>query len=482
MVNAHPGTNLPAAGSVRPGAPARIIVVDDELNVARVLTSFFTRQGWEVATFNDPTAAVASPAVAEADVVLTDLSMPGMTGVEMMGQLRDRGCSAPVLVITAYGSIDSAVGALKEGAFDYLTKPFELDKVEEAVRRAYLQRQLDLSALPQPIPSSQSHLGGLIGGTECMQGVYAQIERAARSRANVLILGESGTGKELVARALHQRSARANRRFVGVSCAALPSELLESELFGHEKGAFTGANWQRIGRFELADGGTLFLDEIGDIDLSVQAKLMRVLQEREIDRVGGTKPVKVDVRLISATNRDLLEAIDKGSFREDLYYRLKVIEIRLPPLRDRRADIPVLAHHFLSQFSTRDGRAIAGFTSAALEAIEAHAWPGNVRELENAVECAVAMADDDCREIGAHHLPRHVLGMDPTQPVGWIRGRLPEALDATERSIVLDALNEHNWDLARTADSLGVTLRGLMHTVRKHRLSGHKRASPVIHS
>ncbi|HTE20884.1 MAG TPA: sigma-54 dependent transcriptional regulator, partial [Armatimonadota bacterium] len=270
----------------------RLLVVDDEPNIARVISTFFTREGWQVQTFHNPVQALEAMGESDVDVVVSDLNMPEMTGTQLLTSMRERGHTAPLLVVTAYGTIDSAVDALKLGSFDYLCKPFELDKVRLAVQRAYLHRQLqkENEHLRQELKAVYQ-FGNLIGSSQKMREVYALIEKAARSHATVLLLGESGTGKELVARALHYNSLRANKRFVGVSCAALPSELLESELFGHEKGAFTGANWQRIGRFELADGGTLFLDEIGDISLNVQTKLLRVLQEREVDRVGGSKPV-----------------------------------------------------------------------------------------------------------------------------------------------------------------------------------------------
>jgi two-component system NtrC family response regulator len=402
--------------------------------------------------------------------------MPVMTGTELLRALRERGYKAPVLVITAFGTVDSAVDAMKLGAFDYLTKPFDFEKVRASVQRAYVERQLrDESERLPTEAQSRYKFGNLIGSSPRMQEVYALIERATRSQASVLILGESGTGKELVARALHSGSARSNKRFVGVSCAALPNELLESELFGHEKGAFTGANWQRIGRFELADGGTLFLDEIGDISLTVQAKLLRAIQEREIDRVGGAKPVRVDVRLVTATNRDLPSAVVKGSFREDLYYRLRVVEIRLPALRERKEDIPLLAQHLLQKYAKRDGRKIEGLTDDALQLMDAYDWPGNVRELENVIERALVMVDDDTRTITSEMLPREVRGRAQHSPVPRAATggppRLQDALDELERSMLVAALDECGWNLERAAVRLGITLRSICYRVRKHDLN-----------
>lgn len=454
----------------------RLLIVDDEEAVARVLGTYFTRQGWQVRECSGATAALAAVAAEEFDVVITDLCMPEVSGTELLTTLRERGHEMPVLVITAFGSIDSAVDAMRLGAFDYLSKPFDFAKVNAAVQRAYLDRQIQRERASLTADLAERYrFANLIGSSSAMREVYTLIERAARSQATVLVLGESGTGKELVAKALHTMGARANKRFVGVSCVALPSELLESELFGHEKGAFTGANWQRLGRFELADGGTLFLDEIGGISLTVQAKLLRVLQEREIDRVGGSKPVKVDVRLVTATNRDLPAAVAKGDFREDLYYRLRVVEVRLPALRERKEDLPLLAQHFLQKYAKRDGRKLEGFSDTALELLDGYDWPGNVRELENTIERALVMVDDDTRVITPEMLPRELRARSrssvPLPPPPGGRKRLQDALDELERTMVLEALEASRWNTEGAAELLGISHRTLCHTVRKHHLS-----------
>jgi DNA-binding NtrC family response regulator len=443
-----------------------MFVVDDEPSICRVLSQLFTRDGWNVLTFNNPADALNALAETDVDVIISDLKMPQMTGVEFLQALRQRGSTVPVLVITAHGSISTAVEAIKLGAFDYLCKPFELETVKIAVQRALKQQKLqeEVAYLRQEL-QGRYEFGNLIGSSERMQEIYRLIEKAAGSRANVLVLGESGTGKELVARALHFNSPRSAKRFVAVSCAALPQELLESELFGHEKGSFTGANWQRAGRFELADGGTLFLDEIGDITLATQTKLLRVLQEREFERVGGSKPVKVDVRLVAATHRDLPELIRKGSFREDLYYRLRVIEIVLPPLRERREDIPLLVRHFIKKYAEQDKKKIENVSEEAMALMMRYDWPGNIRELENAIEHGVVMAENDAELITTELLPFNVRERVPG-PRGTImapdrptpsEGREP--IDVDKRRL-LEALEEHDWDVSKAVESLGVAGEG----------------------
>ena len=457
----------------------RLLIVDDEPNVARVLATTFKREGWQVTTCDSAADALNVLADGDVDVTITDLSMPEMTGIELLEAMRKRGMDLPVLVVTAYGTISSAVEAIKLGAFDYLCKPFDLDAVKAAVNRAHQQRRLQQENvyLRQEL-KERYQCGNMLGSGEWMLELSRMIEKAARSRATVLLLGESGTGKELAARALHFSSPRSNHRFVAVSCAALPSELLESELFGHEKGAFTGANWQRMGRFELADGGTLFLDEIGDISLATQTKLLRVLQEREFERVGGSKPVKVDVRIIAATNQDLPTLMEQGKFREDLYYRLRVIEIILPPLRERKQDVPLLAKHFLAKYTKRDRRKLQNLSEEAVAVLEAHDWPGNIRELENAIEYGVVMAEPDTEMLTTDLLPPNLVdakqlddsNQAPDQALSG-ESSFNQAVAGFEQKLLLSALVEHNWNLTRAAEAIGMTFRSMRYNVKKYGLT-----------
>jgi two-component system response regulator PilR (NtrC family) len=487
---------------------AHLVVVDDEPNICRVLRALFERAGYQVSTFSSGSEALAAVTNGlEFDAVITDLMMPDVTGLDLLKALREKNLDQPVLMITAHANVATAVEAMKSGAFDYVSKPFDAEevrlKVERAVRQYSLQKENDF--LRREL-TAQYNFESIIGPGKAMQEVYRLIAKAARSKANVLIRGESGTGKELVARALHYNSPRAKARFVPVSCAALPSELLESELFGHEKGAFTGALWQRSGRFELADGGTLFLDEIGDIAANVQIKLLRVIQEREFERVGGIKPIKVDVRLIAASNRDLEEAVVKGEFREDLYYRLRVIQINIPPLRERKEDIPFLVEFFLKKYGVLDGRKIRAVDEAAMEALTAYDWPGNVRELENAIEHAVVMTDEGDTTIAVEHLPMNVIRRQgvrrapgvpiptgqpapaapaPVTPPAPPPAAEPEKPDAaaggpadftnavaeTEKRMLIDALKKTNGNLTRAAELLGITFRSMRYQVKKYGLS-----------
>jgi DNA-binding NtrC family response regulator len=371
-----------------------ILIADDEPNIRRVLEAMFAKDGYTVLTAENGKRAVALASANSIDVLVTDLIMPDMTGVEVLQQVKELHPQCVSIVVTAYGTIKSAVEAVRLGAVDYLQKPFDMDNVRMVVKKA---RENNAPAA-EPRASkralkTETRLGNLDCVSDKMRDVYRLVERAADSRATVLIRGESGTGKELIARALHENSPRSGKPFVPVSCAALPETLLESELFGHEKNAFTGAVVAKPGRFELAHQGTLFLDEIGDIPLSVQIKLLRVLQEWEFERIGATKSVKVDVRLIAATNKDLEAEVSEDRFRQDLYYRLNIVTITIPPLRARPEDIGPLVEHFLHKFNQENSRSIDRVHPDALALLNAYPWPGNVRELENVVERSIVLSD-----------------------------------------------------------------------------------------
>jgi two-component system response regulator AtoC len=383
-----------------------LLIADDEPNIRRVLQAIFVKDGYEVHVAENGVKALEWASANPVSLLITDLIMPDMNGVELIQKVKQRHPDAVAIVITAYATIKTCVDAMRFGASDYITKPFDMDEIRAVVKRAVTrasESRASASGTSKTSSSTPSLLANAI--SPAMQEILTTISRAAASRATVLIRGESGTGKELVARALHEQSDRASGPFVPISCAALSETLLESELFGHEKNAFTGAAAEKKGRFELAHGGTLFLDEIGDISGAVQVKLLRVLQQREFERVGGTKTVKVDVRVVAATNGDLEQLIKDNKFREDLYYRLQVIQITMPPLRDRIEDIPLLAAQFLRKFNAENGAAAESFSPEAMMHLLSYSWPGNVRELENVVERCVVMADRKTKLIDAELLP-----------------------------------------------------------------------------
>jgi DNA-binding NtrC family response regulator len=464
-------------------ANGRVVIVDDEPDMVENCTRILRRAGYRCSAATDPREALALVESERPDVLLTDLKMPGMDGMELLRRAHEHDPALPVIVITAFATIESAVVAVKQGAFDYLPKDFSVDQLTVAVGRALRQRELQVENrnLREQLKETLG-LENLVGRSPAMVAVFELVKKAARSEANILVVGESGTGKELVARAIHANSPRAARPFVAVDCASLPENLLESELFGHEKGAFTGAVKTKPGLMETAGGGTLFLDEIGELPLALQVKLLRALQERQIRRVGGTSVVDVDVRLVSATNRDLREATAKGQFREELYYRVNVIEIRLPPLRDRLGDFKLLAHVFLKKYG--QGR-FSGFEDDALSALEAYSWPGNVRELQNIIERACALAEGD--KITGHDLPDHVLTTgrltaaasagggaagDPLSP----RLDLPlkEAkerwMEVLEGSYLRDLLGRHDGNISAAAKAAGIDRKTFHRLIGKYRL------------
>jgi DNA-binding NtrC family response regulator len=397
---------MPAEVSAAPKTKT-LLIADDEPNIRRVLQAIFVKDGYEVQVAENGVKALEWASQNPVSLLITDLIMPDMNGVELIQKVKQKHPDSVAIVITAYATIKTCVDAMRYGASDYITKPFDMDEIRAVVKRAVARaaeaQSLAGSAAKAGSKTTPSILANAV--SPAMQEVVSTIGRAASSRATVLIRGESGTGKELVARALHEQSDRASGPFVPISCAALSETLLESELFGHEKNAFTGAAAERKGRFELAHGGTLFLDEIGDVSGAVQVKLLRVLQQREFERVGGTKTIKVDVRVVAATNADLEQLLKEGKFREDLYYRLQVIQLTMPRLRERVEDIPLLANLFLQKFNAENDASVEKFSPEAMMYLQGYAWPGNVRELENVVHRCVVMADHHIKVIEANMLP-----------------------------------------------------------------------------
>ncbi len=384
-----------------------ILIVDDEKNYLLVLEALLVDAGYEIITCDSASQALEVTSSHDLDLVITDMRMPGVDGMEFLAQLQGRQPELPVIMMTAYATVEKAVEAMKRGAFDYITKPFKNEELILTIRKAIEMHRLkqENRLLSQEL-QGRFKFDNIVGKSKVMRQVYAIIEKVAQTRASVLVTGESGTGKELIARAIHFNSTRRDKPFISVNCSALPETLLESELFGHERGAFTGAITRRKGRFELAHNGTLFLDEVGDMSAALQVKLLRVLQEMKFERVGGTTTLQVDARLVAASNRNLRREVEIGRFRQDLYYRLKVVHIELPPLRDRRDDIPLLVHHFLKKVAQANGLPAKGVSHEALKYLYQYDWIGNVRELENVIERAVILCDGD--EIRPQDLPEEL--------------------------------------------------------------------------
>jgi DNA-binding NtrC family response regulator len=428
-----------------------ILVVDDEPLNLDLFEQELGELGYAVAKAANGQAALEMLATTSPDLVLLDYQMPGMNGIEVLTEIKKKTPALPVVIITAYGTIERAVEAIKSGADDFVTKPFDPDHLAVVVKKAleHARLQAEVELLISEL-AGRYHL--VTGRSGAMARVVEDARKAARSKTTVLLLGESGTGKELFARAIHDWSDRASRPFVAINCVGLAKELLESELFGHERGAFTGAYQTKKGKMEMADGGTVFLDEVGDISAELQTKLLRFLQEREFERVGGAQPIQVDVKIIAATNKNLEDAVKRGSFREDLYHRLNVIAMTLPPLRDRQEDIPELAEYFLRRFATEMKKSFTGFTDEALEWLCAYSWPGNVRELANVIERGVVMGEGPTFSIG--HLPARVSADRLAPPLAT--QQFHEAVNHYRRSLVVEALAQAQGNRAAAAKALGL--------------------------
>ena len=453
-------------------AKDRILVVDDERNARAGLRSLLADEGYEVAEAADGAEALRLLESFGPAAVLSDVRMPTMDGLTLLKRARESGSQAQFVMMTAFASVEAAVDAMRAGAENYLLKPLDLKAVlvtlEKALEKWHLIR--DAAGLRERV-RERFRFKNIVGDAPELQAVYAVVKQAAPTKATILILGESGTGKELIAQALHEESDRRDKPFIRVACSALSETLLESELFGHEKGSFTGAAGRREGRFELADGGTLFLDEIGEMSPALQVKLLRVIQTREFERVGGTTTLKVDVRLVAATNRDLAAEVRSGRFREDLYYRLNVVAVTLPPLRARKGDIPALASHFIELFSKSYGKEVQGLAPGTMAALLAHDWPGNVRELENAVERAVVLAKG--AQLTSDDLPPSLRGPRPEGRASG--GLIPGAtMHEIEREAILRTLEIVGGSTSRAAEMLGISVRKIQY--RLHEYGGGKPA------
>ena len=474
---------------------AKILVADDEQNLRRVLTALLRRDGHEVVQAASGLEAIDR--LSDVDVVITDLRMPGVDGMEVLRTANKNYPHLPVIMITAYGSVGQAVEAIKAGAFDYIEKPFEQDSIRVIVDKAIGQAAANKTAPRQTLyvgDTESKGKYGLVGSSTEMHSIFAIIDKVADTPSTVLITGESGTGKELVAKALHEQSSRKSEPFIKINCAAIPKTLMESELFGYEKGAFTGATSSKPGRFELADGGTLFLDEIGEIPVEMQVKLLRAIQESEFERVGGIKTLKVDVRLITATNRDLEQEVARGNFRDDLFYRLNVVPLQIPPLRKRTGDIPLLVQHIIRKFNERLKKSISGIADDALAALETHNWPGNIRELENVLERTILFAKGERIERADLQLsttapaavpqpvpePARANESQPMAPVGddddgdaagEVSGSLKDAVRAetarVERELIVKALDETSGNVTQAARLLKISRKSLQMKIKE---------------
>jgi len=442
----------------------RLLVIDDEKNIREGLAEFLHGDGYDVVCAADGEEGWTRFISGDIDLVITDLKMPVLSGDELMRRILSRAPGFPVIILTGHGTVESAVAAMREGAWDFLSKPVDLDHLSLKVRRALETRELFFRhrRMEEEL-ERKKQFKSIIGNSRNIRDVFDTMSKAAPTKASILITGESGVGKELVADAIHELSPRKNQPLVKVHCAALSPTLLESELFGHEKGAFTGAVSQRRGRFELASGGTLFLDEIGEIDQNIQIKLLRVLQEKKFERVGGEKTVGTDVRIITATNKDLKTEIEKGNFREDLYFRLNVVNIHVPPLRERKDDIPMLAAAFLKEFAQENGKVIEGIHEKVRSRLFAYDWPGNIRELRNCIESSVVMCQSK------------IITIDDLPPVfrnaeddGWINIRLGTNMAECEKIIIRDTLSFSRGNKSKTADTLEIGRKTLLRKLSEY--------------
>jgi DNA-binding NtrC family response regulator len=451
-------------------ASERILIVDDEDGMRRLLSRVLTREGYDTVAVGSGAEALRLVANEHFDLVVTDIKMPEMDGLQLLAELKEYEPSLLVIVITAYGTIENAVQALRSGAYDYIAKPFENDEIRLTVAKALeRERLLAENRYLHAELEGRYDFSGIIGGSPAMQQVYEMVLSVAASNANVLITGESGTGKELLARSIHYNSPRKEKPFIVLNSAAISEGVLESELFGHEKGAFSGAIDTRKGRFERADQGTLFIDEVAEMSMTAQVKLLRVIQEHEFERVGGNKTISVNVRIVAATNKILEDQVKDGKFREDLYYRLNVVNINVPPLRSRREDIEPLTKHFLEKYSAETGKKITELAPRALSCLLAHDWPGNIRELQNAIERAVVLAKSSV--LTPRDFPQGMQGDDQIcLQIPEKGGSLTDILEDLERQLILQTLQREDGSQTRAADTLGIKRTTLRYKMEKYHL------------
>ncbi len=445
-----------------------VLIVEDDENMRFFLNEAMAKHGYQPTAVGNAEAAIEAVGRNSFDLIITDVKLPGMSGIEAIPRIKERDPQATIIVMTAYGTKQLAMDAIRAGAYDFFTKPFKMEEMNVVISRALEKRRLqkEVRKLEEKLRKQYS-FENIVGSSSAMQQVYELIQKVVQTDVTVLICGESGTGKELIAQAIHYHSARKDKPFVKLNCVAIPEGLLESELFGHEKGAFTGAIQRKSGKFELANTGTIFLDEIGDMTLATQAKILRVLQEKEFELVGGTETVKIDVRVIAATNKDLADAVQNGQFREDLYFRLNVFSIVVPPLRDRKEDIPLLVDHFLATANEQMGRSIRGISKDALDLLMMYHWPGNVRELENCIHRAVVMSDEDL--ITPRYFPAHIQSMaqKPRYTLPDHIESIDDTLANVERQIICDTLRQTGGVQSKASRLLGITERSLWHRVKK---------------
>lgn len=452
----------------------KVLLIDDSQEILENLSEYLTSEGYDIATASDGTQGLSKIAKESYDIILTDLKMPKADGMEVLSYVKENSPETICIILTGYGTIKNAVEAIKMGAFDYLTKPVQMDEIIITLKRAMEFRHLKRENVNLRNQLKRKYqFKNIIGESLAMQEVFKTVEKVADTDSTILILGESGTGKELIARAIHYNSYRKEGPFVPVNCAAIPDELLESELFGHEKGAFTHAIRTRIGRFELAHGGTLFLDEIGDMDANLQSKLLRVLQERQFERIGGIKPIKIDIRIIAATHQDLKKAVLKKKFREDLYYRLNVIPIEIPPIRERKSDIPLLIHHFIHHFSKSKNKMVTGITDEAMKRLMEYDWPGNVREIENMIERLVILANSEVltlQDLPERVLPRSEKEFAGMQDIPEEGLSLETALIDFEKQMILQALHKSGWVKNKAAQLLRMNRTTLIEKIKRQNI------------